>query len=744
MTGTDDLVRQPTEPITVRSVGSTLERADGIEKVTGRARYAVEHGTDDGVSNPLHAFIVSSTIAKGRVTEVDAAAALEHPGVVAVVDHSNAPRLVKTDNHELAILQDDRVWFRGQAVAVALAESIEAAREGARLVRVGYAEEPFRAELTEEDATYRPEQVNAGKETDTDEGDVDGALGRADVVVEQTYRTAYEHNNPLEAHATTAWWRVEDGRDVLEMFDSTQGVHGVVGALAPMLGIEESQVRVRAPYVGGGFGSKGEAHAHVMAAALAARTTDGRPVRLAVTRQQMFALTGYRTATISHVRLGAGADGRLTAIEHAVQEQTSAAREFAEQTASPTRMMYAAPHRRTSHRLAVLDVAVPSWMRAPGEMPGMFAQEVAMDELAVATGLDPIVLRERNDPEIDPETGKPFLCRRLVECLHRGAERFGWDARPAEPRATLDGEWWVGTGMAASTYPAMRQPGNAARVRALGEGRYAVSIGAVDIGTGARTVLTQIAADALGVGPHAIALEIADSLLPTASVAGGSSGTSSWGTAIVGAAQRFRADHGDSPDAGVETTAGAADDPEVEKWSTHSFGAVFAETRVNRWTGEVRVPRLLGVYSVGRIVNPMTARSQLLGGLVMGLSAALLEESHRDPRFGHVVTQDLATYHVASNADVRDLQVEWLAESDEVFTPMGSRGIGEIGIVGTAAAIANAAYHATGVRARAIPVTPDVFLEAGAAGLTGTGSASREATEATEATQGTVAVDLRG
>jgi xanthine dehydrogenase YagR molybdenum-binding subunit len=491
----------------------------------------------------------------------------------------------------------------------------------------------------------------------------------------------------------------------------------VVGALAPMLGIEESQVRVRAPYVGGGFGSKGEAHAHVMAAALAARTTDGRPVRLAVTRQQMFALTGYRTATISHVRLGATADGRLTAVEHAVQEQTSAAREFAEQTASPTRMMYAAPHRRTSHRLAVLDVAVPSWMRAPGEMPGMFAQEVAMDELAVATGIDPIELRVRNDPEVDPETGKPFLCRRLVECLHRGAERFGWDARPAEPRSTVDGEWWVGTGVAAATYPAMRQPGNAARVCALGRGRYAVAIGAVDIGTGARTVLTQIAADALGVDAGAIDLRVADSLLPTASVAGGSSGTSSWGTAVVAAAQRFRADHGDSPDAGVETVAGAADDPEVAKWSTHSFGAVFAETRVNRWTGEVRVPRLLGVYSVGRIVNPTTARSQLLGGLVMGLSAALLEESHRDPRFGHVVTQDLATYHVASNADVRDLQVEWLDESDEVFTPMGSRGIGEIGIVGTAAAIANATYHATGVRARAIPVTPDVFLSAGAAGV---------------------------
>jgi xanthine dehydrogenase YagR molybdenum-binding subunit len=477
-----------------------------------------------------------------------------------------------------------------------------------------------------------------------------------------------------------------------------------------MLGLEPDQVRVRAPYVGGGFGSKGEAHAHVMAAALAARTTNGRPVRVAVTRQAMFTLTGYRTATISHFRLGARADGTLTAIEHDVLEQTSAIREFAEQTAAPTRVMYASPNRRTSHRLARLDVPVPSWMRAPGEMPGMFAHEVAMDELAVACGLDPILLRERNDTATDPESGKPFDHRRLMDCLHRGAERFGWALRPAHARATVDGDWWVGTGVASAMYPAMKQPGNAARVRFLEPNRYAVAIGSVDIGTGARTVLTQIAADALGVGTEAIDLAIADSRLPSASVAGGSSGTSSWGSAIVAAAQRFRADHGTFPSPGAETTASAAQDPADEKYAFHSFGGVFAEARVHRWTGEVRVPRLLGVYSVGRVINPMTARSQFLGGLVMGLSAALFEESYRDPRFGHFVTQDLATYHVATAADVQDVQAEWLEESDEIFTPMGSRGIGEIGIVGTSAAVANATYHATGIRHRSIPLTPDHFL----------------------------------
>ena len=703
----EQMTEQQTRPIEVRSVGSRHDRVDGVAKVTGRATYAVEHAAPA----PLHCWLVQSTVARGRVVAVDASRALAHDGVVSVLDHTSAPRLHDTEDAELAILQDAEVHFRGQVVALVLAETSEAAREGAALVELSYETRPHEAELREDNATHKPDSVNPDMDTDTEEGDVDAALAAADVVVEQTYRTAYEHNNPLEPHATLAWWDEEDGREVLSMYDSTQGVHGVVQTIAPMLGLEPKQVRVRAPYVGGGFGSKGEAHAHVVAAALAARTTHGRPVRLAVTRQQMFALTGYRTASISHFRLGADADGRLVAIEHRVQEQSSAFKEYAEQTASPTRMMYAAPNRRTSHRLAMLDVAVPSWMRAPGEMPGMYAHEVAMDELAVACGLDPIELRARNEPDRDPETGRPFNDRRLLDCFRRGAERFGWASRPAEPRATLDGDWWVGTGVASATYPAMKMPGNSARVRALGAGRYAVAIGSVDIGTGARTVLTQIAADALGVGTEAVDLEIADSLLPSASVAGGSSGTSSWGSAIVAAAQRFRADHGDAPDAGVETTAAAAEDPAAEEYAFHSFGAVFAEARVNRWSGEVRVPRLLGVYSVGRVVNPMTARSQLVGGLVMGLSAALFEESVRDPRFGHVVTRDLATYHVASHADVLDVDAEWLEESDEAFTPMGSRGIGEIGIVGTAAAVANATFHATGVRVREIPVTADRFLD---------------------------------
>lgn len=710
MTPSPDEVRPAA--VRPRSIGTPRERVDGLLKVTGRATYAVEHAAPEA----LHGWLVLATIARGRIVDIDTGRALAHPGVVSVVDHTNAPRLAdKEANPELAVLQGAEVGYRGQIVAVVLAETSESAREGAALVVVDYAVEAHEAELREDNATYRPDVVNPEMPTDTKDGDVDAAIREAEVLVRETYRTPYESNNPLEPHALVAQWAEDPDDDattpVLTLHDSTQGVHGVASALAPMLGLEPGRIRVVAPYVGGGFGSKGEAHSHEMAAVLAARTTGGRPVRLATTRQQMFAMTGYRTATISHFTLAARADGSLTGLEHRVQEQTSRVREFAEQTASPARMVYAAPARRTSHRLAQLDVTVPSWMRAPGEMPGMFAQEVAMDDLAAACGVDPVEIRRRNEPDLDPETGRPFNDRRLVDCLDRGAELFDWSSRAPGPRATLHDDWWVGQGVAAATYPMMISPGNRARVRSLADGRYGVAIGAVDIGTGARTVLAQIAADALGCPVDAVDLEMADTLLPSASVAGGSSGTSSWGSAIVAAAQQFRAEHGEQPDAGRETTAAPADNPHTETHALHSFGAVFCEARVHRLTGEIRVPRLLGVYSVGRIVNPTTARSQLLGGLVMGLSAALFEESWRDPRFGHFVTQDLATYHVATHADVGDIRAEWLDEDDPISTPMGSRGIGEIGIVGTSAAVANATFHATGVRVRDLPVTADRFLE---------------------------------
>lgn len=693
-------------PITTRAVGRHHDRVDGPLKVTGRAPYAVEHGRDDGILDPLTAWLVGAPVARGRVVRVDATEARAHAGVHSVLDHTNAPRLHQTDDGELAILQDDRIHYRGQVVAVVLAESAEAAREGARLVRVHVDAQPHEADL-DEGTPYAPEEANAGHETDWADGDLDAARAREAVVVDQTYETPHEHNNPMEPHAASAHW---DG-ERLTLWDSTQGVHPVASTLAPMLGLDPACVRVRAPYVGGGFGSKGLPHSPEVAVALAALAVPGRWVRLAVTRQQMFALTGYRTQTRSRLRLAAEPDGRLLAIEHDALSQTSRVKEFVEQTATVSRMMYAAPARRTTHRVTPLDVAVPSWMRAPGEMPGVFAQEVAMDELALACGVDPVDLRIRNEPADDPETGKPWNQRRLVECLEQGASRFGWAGRPPEPRTLAEGDWLLGTGVAASTYPALWNPGNAARVESRSGGRYAVGIGAVDIGTGARTVLRQIAADALEVDVDAIDLAIGDTSLPVATVAGGSAGTGSWGTAIVQAAQQFRADHGTHPQAGLHTVVTTEAYPDTDQHALHSFGAVFAEVAVDRWTGEVRVRRLHGTYSVGRVVNPTTARSQLLGGLVMGLSVALHEDGVRDPRFGHTVTHDLATYHVAAHADTPpDLDVAWLDETDTLASPFGGRGIGEIGIVGTSAAIANATWHATGVRARSLPLTPDLFL----------------------------------
>ncbi|HEX2214607.1 MAG TPA: xanthine dehydrogenase family protein molybdopterin-binding subunit, partial [Mycobacterium sp.] len=606
-----------------------------------------------------------------------------------------------------AVLQDDRVHYRGQPIGGVIASSTETARHAASLVRVSYDSVEHDTEIrVDHPGLYAPEQVNAGYPTDTSEGDAEAALKEAPIVVDQTYSTPHEHNNPMEPHACIALW--DNGE--LTLWDSTQGVHAVRKELATTFGIEPEDVRVIAKNVGGGFGSKGGPHSHNVLAVMAAQRIPGRPVKLAVTRQQMFDFVGYRTPTIQRLRLGAERDGTLTAISHEVVEQSATVKEYAEQTAAPSRMMYAGSNRSTSHRLAALDVAVPFWMRAPGECPGMFALEVAMDELAVACGIDPIELRIRNEPPVDPETGHPWSDRRLVECLQTGAQRFDWAPRDPTPGTRGEGEWLIGTGVASSVYPAMIMPGNGARIEYGAPDRYTVQIGAVDIGTGTWTALSQIAADALGCELSAIDLQIGDTSLPSASVEGGSSGISSWGRAIVAAAQAFRRDHGDEPSVGAATVAEAPENEDAKKYGMYSFGAHFVEARVSRFTGEIHVARMLGVFSVGRVINPRTLRSQLIGGMTMGLSMALHEESVRDHRFGHIVTRDLATYHISSHADVPDIEAVALDSVDEHSNPMGSRGAGEIGIVGSAAAVVNAVYHATGIRVRGLPVMCDALL----------------------------------
>ncbi|WP_424532133.1 xanthine dehydrogenase family protein molybdopterin-binding subunit [Sphaerisporangium viridialbum] len=689
-----------------RYVGTALDRVDAREKVTGQATYAYENRPRDLV----YAYPVQAAIARGEIVHVGVDAVLKQPGVIAAIWQGNAPRLAPSDNAELAVLQSRRVAYRGQYVAVVVAETYEDAREAAGLMQVEYAAEEHDVDLYPgHPRMYRPDHVNPSFPTDVQRGDPDAALAAAPVTVDAVYTTPAEHNNPMEPHATVAVW---DG-DGLTLYDSTQGASALRNTVAPLFGMPPAQVRVICPYVGGGFGSKGLSHPHVVLAALAAKQV-GRPVKLAVTRRQMFAVTGYRTPTVQRVRLGAEADGRLVAITHEACEQSSTLTEFAEQSTVATRVMYAAPHRRTTHRLVRLDVPTPSWMRAPGEAPGMFALESAMDELASACGVDPVELRIRNEPDSDPETGVPFSSRNLVACLREGALRFGWQGRDPEPGIRRRGRMLVGTGMAASTYPAYRAASSAS-VRAEPGGRYTVRIAAADIGTGARTILTQIAADALHTSPELVEVEIGDSALPTASLAGGSMGSASWGTAVVRACEKLVEElergGGEVPPGGVQADADTREEIRGQaKFARHAFGAQFAEVGVDTDTGETRVLRLLGVFAAGRILNPKTARSQLVGGMTMGLSMALLEESIMDREFGDYLNNDLAQYQIPVNADIHDIQAYWVDEDDPHLNPMGSKGIGEIGIVGTAAAIANAVHHATGVRIRDLPIRLDKLV----------------------------------
>jgi xanthine dehydrogenase YagR molybdenum-binding subunit len=683
-------------------------RVDGPGKVTGRARYAYEHP----VTGAVYVWPVTSAIAKGSIRSVSATAALALPGVLAVITPDNAPRLPGTGDPELALFQTRVVAYRGQFVAAAVARTLETARAAAELVAIEYEPAAHDVTLTAgHPGLYKPDHVNPNYQTDTEAGDFDGAFAGATVRVDATYRTPAEHNHPMEPHATIAAWSADGG--TLTLQDATQGPSRAAAQVAAVFGLDPGQVRVIAEHVGGGFGAKGMPRANAILAAMAARVV-GQPVKCAVTRQQMFAVTGHRAPSIQRVRLGAQADGRLVAVAHDVIGQTSTLKEFAEQSAVATRHMYAAPHRRTTHRLVRLDVPTPSWMRAPGECPGMFALESAMDELAGACRIDPVELRVRNEPAVHPETGRPFSSRGLVACLREGAARFGWAGRDPAPGVRRDGRWLVGTGVAASTYPA-RAMASQARVSVSASGRYQVAIAALDLGTGARTALLAVASGALGVPTGSIELLIGDSALPPAMIAGGSMGTASWSWAVVKACGELRAQirarDGAVPAGGLTAVADTAADIEaLPDHARYSFGAQFAEARVDRDTGEVRVPRLLGVFAAGRIVAPAQARSQLIGGMTMGLSMALHEESAMDPEFGDYPNHDLAGYHIAAHADVQDIDAVWIDEEEPELGPLGAKGLGEVGIVGTAAAIANAVHHATGIRVRDLPIRLDKLL----------------------------------
>ncbi|WP_044372384.1 xanthine dehydrogenase family protein molybdopterin-binding subunit [Streptomyces noursei] len=698
----------PTAPV-VGAVGTAHTRVEGRDKVTGAARYAAEIP----FAELAHGWLVVSTVTRGRIRSIDAAPVLAMPGVLTVLHHGNAQPLesqytgpMGAPDPTLQIFQHDRVPHAGWPVALVVAETSEQAREAAESLVVEYDLEPHDVAFADgHPGTYVPESTPRAAAERT-KGDLAAELDASAVVVDAEYTTPEEHHHPMEPHAATAYW--DSGR--LEVVDTNQGSIYVAQELAQLFSLDASAVRVRSEHVGGGFGAKGT-RAHQVAAAMAA-TVLHRPVRVVLTRRQMFSLIGYRSPTAQRVRLGADADGRLRALHHQGLNQTSTVYEFVERSADVARAMYDADAHHTVNRVVRLDVPSPTYMRAPGEAPGSFALECALDELAERCGVDPIVLRARNEPAVGPVSGLPYSSRKLLDCFEVGAGRFGWAERDPRPGLRRDGRWLLGTGTAAASFPTLAGPSTAA-VTAEADGTFTVRITAADVGTGARTALTLVAADALEVSPDRVTVRIGDSDFGQAMLAGGSAGTRSWSWAVTLAAHDLReqlALGGHVPPEGItarsDTTAAIGALPPRER---HAYGAQFAEVAVDVTTGEVRVRRMLGVFAAGRIVNPLTARNQFVGGMIWGLSMALHEEAVRDGATGTHVAPDLAGYHVAANADVPLVEADWVDDPDDE-DPVGIKGIGEVGIVGAAAAIANAVWHATGVRHRHLPIRPDRVL----------------------------------
>ncbi|GGS98893.1 xanthine dehydrogenase family protein molybdopterin-binding subunit [Streptomyces chromofuscus] len=693
------------------SVGTAHTRVEGREKVTGAARYAAEIP----FAELAHGWLALSTVARGRIAALETDSALAMPGVLAVLHHGNAPRvdtghiglLGVPPDPSAALFQSDRVPHAGWPVALVVAETPEQAREAAEALVVHYEQEPHDVAFSADRPDAQP--VDGHMPAVTGKGELEAELAASAVVVDAEYTTPEEHHNPMEPHAATARW--DGGR--LDVIDSNQGATWIQDALAKIFSLDPSAVRVRSEHVGGGFGSKG-IRAHQVAAVMAA-TALQRPVRVVLTRRQMFSLAGHRSPTTQRVRLGADPDGRLRALEHRSVNHTSTVFDFVEPAAGVARVMYDADAHHTANHVVRLDVPTPTWMRAPGEAPGAFALESAVDELAAKCGIDPIALRARNEPTAGPVSGLPFSSRNLLACFEEGARRFGWADRDPRPGVRRDGHRLIGTGTAASSFFAGAGPSTAA-VTAEADGTFTVRTAASDIGTGARTALTLIAADALEVPPDRVRVRIGDSDFGPAMIAGGSMGTRSWAWSITVAAAELRerlALGADIPPEGItvrsDTTEALAALAQKER---HSFGAQFAEVAVDVTTGEVRVRRMLGIFAAGRIVNPLTARNQLVGGMIWGISMALHEGAVRDRASGGNIGADLAGYHVAAHADIPHIEVDWVDDPDP-DDPVGIKGIGEIGIVGAAAAIANAVWHATGVRHRSLPIRPDRVLMAG-------------------------------
>ncbi len=733
------------------NIGQPLTRREGIQKVTGVARYAA----DNHPAGMVFAVLAVSSVARGRVTHLDVAAAKAHPGVIDVMTPANAPKLAQHPDQKdnpftfrLDLLQDDRVRYANQSIAVVIADTLEAATEGAALLAPRYEVEGPRIGLDAEEA-FAPAAVGVGSPAREVKGDVEAAFADSDLRIEATYETPAQYHNAMEPHAVVAAW---DG-DSLTLDTPSQGMGMAQARIAGLFGIDPQKIHIRSPYLGGGFGSKGLISGPQVLGIMAARFI-GRPVKLVLRREQMYGPVGHRAPTRQTMRLGTGSDGTLTAISHHTRTASSSFDDFFEPSGGVTHTLYASPALSTTYDAVRLDTGTPLFMRAPGEASGSIALESAIDEMAEACGMDPLDFRLKNYAEVEPMSGKPFSSKALRECYAQGAERFGWASRPRAPRQMRGKDGLlVGWGMGTATFPALMFQAEAqAELRQDGSG--AVEIGAHDMGQGAWTALAQIAADGLGLDLDRVEFRMGTSDLPNAGIAGGSAHTATAGTAIHNAgadviaqlaalatsdersplfgagnsgviARNGRLLRRDDESRGelysdilaragrtsVQGKGQAAADPAAQgSYSMHAHGAVFAEVKVDPDLGQIRVSRLVGAFAAGRIINPRMVRSQYFGGMIWGISFALHEQAIMDPRSGRPMNANLAEYHVPVNADVPSLEAILVEEHDPHVNALGIKGVGEIAITGTAGAIANAVWHATGIRVRNAPITLDKLL----------------------------------
>ena len=736
----------------MNAVGQPVSRIDGRLKVTGSARYTA----DIPLESLVHGAIVYSTIANGRIVSIDAAAAQSAPGVLAVLTHKNMPPMnqqswshLRPQGQTYLPLQDDRVHYAGQPVALVVAATLDQATYAGTLIKVMYEAHPpvvFDLRTAKEDAVEPPQRMWP---LSSSVGDVDKAIAGAAVKIEQTYTMSDRHHNPMEPHATLAVW---DGDGSLTLYDSTQMVVGTKKLVSLVLGIPEEKINVVCEFLGGGFGGKSWSWPHTLLAALAAKVVN-RPVRLQLSRAQMYSMVGHQAGTVQTIALGANSDGNLSGIRHDSINPTSVFDDYVEYAAMASRHLWRASGGiATSHRVVHVNRNSPVVLRAPMEAQGHFALECAMDELAYATGVDPVELRLRNDTDTDPYSGRPFSTRALRECLTKGAARFGWDRRSPEPRSMRDGRYLIGQGMAAAIYTHWRWPGKA-RVTINRGGSVLVEAAAHDIGTGTYTVMAQVAADVLGLAPDKVTVRLGDTRLPESHPAIGSATVSNATAAVMLAARAAREKAialtltgraapfaGAAPADvivadgrlalvktnsnvtyaellarnGLSSLVGEGDYAPVEEANgpkaIFSFSAVFAEVRVDAELGLVRLNRFVGAYDAGRIINPKTARSQAIGGIIWGVGQALLEQSETDPASGQFINRNYSGYLVPTNADIPELDVLFVGGFDEEASPLGTKGLGELTAVSVAPAIANAVYHATGKRIRDLPVTVEKLL----------------------------------